>query len=200
MLPNAAALKVVEESTNKVILDAMPRILQESAYISENKYKYIKPDGEELPIEMDNADAKSLAYAATKMAERLIELSNKTDGFFGPAIDNVAGKGYANAWRIMRPLMGNENARYWDQGLWAITVRAAVCVAKPDCVQMRNVSFAHLQKKVFAIPFNMASTMQQDNRFLHKVIPCSETYIQLAAELYNQLLGFATGNYTVIKE
>ena len=146
------------------------------------------------------SDAKSLAYAATKMAERLIELSNKTDGFFGPSIDNVTGKSYANAWRIMRPLMGNENARFWDADLWAISVRAAVWVAKPDCAQMRNVSFAHLQKKVFAIPFNMASMMQQDNRFLRRISPCSETFIEIAAELYNKLLGFATGNYTVIKE
>lgn len=199
-MANSGYIEKAKAGASKAILDAMPRILRESAAIGKNKYKYIKPDGEELPIEIDDTDAKSLAYAATKMAERLIELSNKTDGFFGPSIDNVTGKSYANAWRIMRPLMGNENARFWDADLWAISVRAAVWVAKPDCAQMRNVSFANLQKKVFAIPFNMASMMQQDNRFLRRISPCSETFIEIAAELYNKLLGFATGNYTVIKE
>ena len=149
---------------------------------------------------MNDTDAKSLAYAATKMAERLIELSNKTDGFFGPAIENVEGKSYANAWRIMRPLMGNENARFWDADLWAITVQASVWAATPDSVEMRGVTFGRMQKKVLAIAFNMASMMQQDKRFLHRISPCSETFIEIAAELYNKLLGFATGNYTVIKE
>lgn len=132
-MANSGYIEKAKAGASKAILDAMPRILRESAAIGKNKYKYIKPDGEELPIEIDDTDAKSLAYAATKMAERLIELSNKTDGFFGPSIDNVTGKSYANAWRIMRPLMGNENARFWDADLWAISVRAAVWVAKPDC-------------------------------------------------------------------
>lgn len=199
-MANSSYIDKAKAGASKAILGAMPRILWESAAIGENKYKYIKSDGEELPIEMDDTDAKSLAYAATKMAERLIELSNKTDGFFGPAIDNVTGKSYANAWRIMRPLMGNENARFWDADLWAITVQASVWAATPDSVEMRGVTFGRMQKKVLAIAFNMASMMQQDKRFLHRISPCSETFIEIAAELYNKLLGFASGNYTVIKE
>lgn len=72
--------------------------------------------------------------------------------------------------------------------------------ATPDSVEMRGVTFGRMQKKVLAIAFNMASMMQQDKRFLHRISPCSETFIEIAAELYNKLLGFATGNYTVIKE
>lgn len=199
-MANSGYIEKAKAGASKAILDAMPRILRESAAIGKNKYKYIKPDGEELPIEIDDTDAKSLAYAATKMAERLIELSNKTDGFFGPSIDNVTGKSYANAWRIMRPLMGNENARFWDADLWAITVQASVWAATPDSVELRGVTFGRMQKKVLTIAFNMASMMQQDKRFLHRISPCSETFIEIAAELYNKLLGFATGNYTVIKE
>ena len=111
-MANSSYIDKAKAGASKTMLKELPRILWESAAIGENKYKYIKPDGEELTIEMNDTDAKSLAYAATKMAERLIELSNKTDGFFGPAIANVEGKSYANAWRIMRPLMGNENARF----------------------------------------------------------------------------------------
>lgn len=199
-MANSGYIEKAKAGASKAILDAMPRILRESAAIGENKYKYIKPDGEELTIEMNDTDAKSLAYAATKMAERLIELSNKTDGFFGPAIENVEGKSYENAWRIMRPLMGNENARFWDADLWAITVQASVWAATPDSVELRGVTFGRMQKKVLTIAFNMASMMQQDKRFLHRISPCSETFIEIAAELYNKLLGFATGNYTVIKE
>lgn len=81
-MANSGYIEKAKAGASKAILDAMPRILRESAAIGKNKYKYIKPDGEELPIEIDDTDAKSLAYAATKMAERLIELSNKTDGFF----------------------------------------------------------------------------------------------------------------------
>ena len=76
-MANSGYIEKAKAGASKAILDAMPRILRESAAIGKNKYKYIKPDGEELPIEIDDTDAKSLAYAATKMAERLIELSNK---------------------------------------------------------------------------------------------------------------------------
>lgn len=144
-MSNSSYIEKAKAGASKTMLKELPRVLQESAAIGENKYKYIKPDGEELTIEMNDTDAKSLAYAATKMAERLIELSNKTDGFFGPAIENVEGKSYANAWRIMRPLMGNENARFWDADLWAITVQASVWAATPDSVEMRGVTFGRNQ-------------------------------------------------------
>lgn len=97
-MANSSYIDKAKAGASKTMLKELPRILWESAAIGENKYKYIKPDGEELTIEMNDTDAKSLAYAATKMAERLIELSNKTDGFFGPAIENVEGKSYENAW------------------------------------------------------------------------------------------------------
>lgn len=168
-MANSSYIDKAKAGASKTMLKELPRILWESAAIGENKYKYIKPDGEELTIEMNDTDAKSLAYAATKMAERLIELSNKTDGFFGPAIENVEGKSYENAWRIMRPLMGNENARFWDADLWAITVQASVWAATPDSVEMRGVTFGRMQKKVLTIAFNMASMMQQDKRFLHRI-------------------------------
>lgn len=81
-MANSSYIDKAKAGASKTMLKELPRILWESAAIGENKYKYIKPDGEELTIEMNDTDAKSLAYAATKMAERLIELSNKTDGFY----------------------------------------------------------------------------------------------------------------------
>ena len=84
-MANSSYIDKAKAGASKTMLKELPRILWESAAIGENKYKYIKHDGEELTVKLNDTDAKSLAYAATKMAERLIELSNKTDGFFGPA-------------------------------------------------------------------------------------------------------------------
>lgn len=63
MLSNITALKTVKENTNKVVLDAMPGILFESANKGQNRQKFF-PHGEEetILVVVDDSFARRLAY------------------------------------------------------------------------------------------------------------------------------------------
>ena len=122
MLSNITALKTAKENTNKVVLDAMPGILFESANKGQNRQKFF-PHGEEaFLVVVDDSFARRLAYLSTNLAKRLVLLNNKTDGFFGPEIRSVEGNTAPYAWRqVIKPMLVDTNGKFYDGKLSDVT-------------------------------------------------------------------------------
>ena len=204
MLSNITALKTVKENTNKVVLDAMPGILFESANKGQNRQKFF-PHGEEetILVVVDDSFARRLAYLSTNLTKRLVLLNNKTDGFFGPEIRNVEGKTAPYAWRqVIKPMLVDTNGKFYDGQLSDVTYEMffALMEYTENHWDAEAVNATEINHSVWAIVCNTASAMQQDKRFLHQIEVSNEAFLDVAACIYNDLMGFVAREYKIFKQ
>lgn len=204
MLSNITALKTVKENTNKVVLDAMPGILFESANKGQNRQKFF-PHGEEeaFLVVVDDSFARRLAYLSTNLTKRLVLLNNKTDGFFGPEIRSVEGNTAPYAWRqVIKPMLVDTNGKFYDGKLSDVTYETffALMEYTENHWDAEAVNATEINHSVWAIVCNTASAMQQDKRFLHQIEVSNEAFLDVATHIYNDLLGFVAREYEIFKQ
>ncbi len=202
MLSNNTVMKAVKENTNKVVLDALPNILYESAHEENDTQKYFsRKKGEVIPVAMDDSFAKRLSYLSTNLTKRLIILNNKTDGFFGPEIRNVEGNSAPYAWRVIKSTMEATSAKFYDSRLNDEVYETFYAVIEYAMANwnFETINATEVNHSVWAIVFNAAHEMQLDNRFLRKVEVSDDAFLDVAARVYNDLLGFAAGKYKIFK-
>lgn len=202
MSKNTTVLEVKAKAENAILIK-MPDFLHEAAYVCKDTYKYIDSSDEGVLVKIPDKKEKKIAEAAAKMAERLIKLCNKTEGFSnGPKLRNIEGKKYKNALQIIHSSVNSEKAPYWDKELWSV----ALCMPQntQDIVYNKygfssdSSAIKFVGNCMMAIVHNKIAEMQKDKRTAQAISMYSDYYIELVTDLYNKLLGFATGHYEVL--
>lgn len=127
-------------------------------------------------------------------------LSNCTKGFFGPEICNVEGKDIQTAWSIINSIMGERQARFYSAKLNDEVYDTQYAVSEYAAENWADdiVPPVVINSCIWAIAANTAAEMQKDNRFLRRKEICDTEFLEIAARIYNELLGFAARKYEIL--
>lgn len=187
----------IDYEVSKVIMSEFPQILYEAIHTEKDTFTYFKKDDEKISVTFDEEKARKLSKAAVNIAKYLVYLSNRTDGFFGPEIRNVEGKTAAYSWGVINAQMIKSGAKFHDAQLRDAVLEAYYLIIREMVNTETRSERVAINRVVWAITSNAASRMQNDNRFLRHTNLYSDTFFEVAESIYNDLLGYVTGNFNM---
>ena len=99
-------------------------------------------------------------------------------------------------------MLVDTNGKFYDGKLSDVTYEMffALMEYTENHWDAEAVNATEINHSVWAIVCNTASAMQQDKRFLHQIEVSNEAFLDVAACIYNDLMGFVAREYKIFKQ